>query len=204
MSTIDFYNTNSGALTKRYDNADMSSLHQLLLKYIPQNGSVLDIGFGSGRDLQFLYENNYDVWGIDPSTKFTTNAKQKFPNLEEQFIEAGVPFNKEIIGLNKEFDTVIAIAMWMHLKYDVYADVVESIVSVLNDSSTIIISYSEGDRVNDERYFAQVDLKYITELFKKQGFFLVKTVTTGDSLNRDSLTWVTVVYKKDILELNNG
>jgi len=197
MTTTNFYNTNSKELIIRYDNADMSSFHQLLLKYIPQNGSVLDIGFGSGRDLQFLYENDYDIWGIDPSAKFVANAKQRFPNLIDRFIEAGVPSDKEDIGLHKKFDAVITIAMWMHLKHDLYEDVIDSIVSVAKHTSTVVISYSEGNRVDDERCFAQVDLNYITVLFKDKGFSLVETAKTGDSLNRDSLTWITVIYQHD-------
>ncbi|MEA2019072.1 MAG: methyltransferase domain-containing protein, partial [Campylobacterota bacterium] len=136
MATTDFYNENATQLIERYDNADMSSLHKLLLKYTPYKSSVFDIGFGSGRDLQFLNDNSYDIWGIDPSIKFVQNAKNRFPTKKEQFFEIGVPFDKKEIGLNKKFDTVITIAMWMHIKHDKYADVVESILSVAK--STVI------------------------------------------------------------------
>jgi len=106
----------------------MISLHQLLLKCIPKNSTVLDIGFGSGRDLQFLHDNSYDIWGIDPSAKFVANSKDRFPTKKEQFFEASVPFDKKVLGLTKEFDVVITIAMWMHLQHKQYKDVVESIV----------------------------------------------------------------------------
>ena len=79
----------------------MSSLHQLLLKHIPQNSSILDIGFGSGRDLQFLQDNGYDMWGIDPSAKFVENAKERFPSQQNQFFEASVPFDKKHVSLQK-------------------------------------------------------------------------------------------------------
>jgi len=59
MKTVDYYNTNVTNLVARYDNADMSQLHQLLLKHIPKNSTVLDIGFGSGRDLDFLQNQRY-------------------------------------------------------------------------------------------------------------------------------------------------
>ena len=197
MQTINFYNNKSKILIERYDNANMSSLHQLLLKYIPQNSSVLDIGFGSGRDLDFLQSYGYDIWGIDPSNKFVANAKNRSPTKKDQFFEASVPFDKKEFGLDKKFDAVITIAMWMHLQHKQYKNAVESIVSVLNNSSTVIISYSEGSRVGDERYFEDVDLEYMTQLFKDKGFSLIETVTNGDSLDRDSLTWITVIYQHD-------
>ncbi len=197
MKTVDYYNKNVTKLVDRYDNADMSQLHQLLLKYIPANSTILDIGFGSGRDLDFLQSCGYDIWGMDPSEKFIENAKKRFPNIQEQFIETGVPFDKSSIGLNREFDALISIAMWMHLEHTQYADAVESIVSVAKDNSTIVISYSEGSRVDNDRCFVEVDLMYLVELFSRNGFSLVETIKNGDSLDRDSLTWVTVVFKHD-------
>ena len=194
--TTDFYNTHANQLIERYDNANMDSLHQLLLNHIPRNSSVLDIGFGSGRDLQFLYDNSYDIWGIDPSAKFVANAKSRFPEINSQFFEASVPFDKKVIELNKEFDAVITIAMWMHLQHQQYEAVVESIVSVLNSSATVVISYSEGNRADDERYFEDVDLEVITRLFKERGFHLVETIRNRDSLERDRLTWVTILLKQ--------
>lgn len=195
MITTNFYNTNATKLIDRYDNADMRSLHILLLKYIPKYSSVLDIGFGSGRDLQFLYENGYDIWGIDSSVKFIENAKNRFPTKLNQFFQASIPFNKEILGLKEEFDALIIIAMWMHLKHEEYENVVESIVDITSSSSLIIISYSVGNRTDEERYFEDVDLKYLTKLFESKGFFLIETVNDNDSLDRASLTWATVVFK---------
>jgi len=197
MKTVDYYNTNASKLVDRYDNADMSLLHKLLLKYIPQKSTIFDIGFGSGRDLDFLHTYGYNVWGIDPSVKFVENIKQRFLNLQEQFFKARIPFDKNRIGLNKEFDAVISIAVWMHLEYVQYADAVASIISVAKDNSTIVISYSEGSRVDDERYFEEVDLNHLTELFKERGFALVEIVKNSDSLERDSLTWITVIFQHD-------
>lgn len=192
--TTNYYNQEASNLIKRYDNANMSALHKLLLKHIPRNSNVLDIGFGSSRDLQYLYDNNYNIWGIDPSYKFIQNARQRFPDIKEQFFEASVPFNKESLGLHVEFDAVITIAMWMHLKHLQYADVIDSIVSIAKDTSTIIISYSKGSRIDDERYFADVNLESITKLFTDRGFSLIDSIETRDSLDRNTLTWVTVVF----------
>jgi SAM-dependent methyltransferase len=169
----------------------------LFLKYFPKKCSVLDIGFGSGRDLLFLKDNNYDIWGIDPSEKFIINSQKKFPNLLNHFTEARVPFLYQELPFKKQFDAIIIIAMWMHLKLEEYEDVINSIVSIANSNSTIIISYSKGDRAEDERYFENVDIDYITKQFKHHNFTLIKSINNKDSLNRDALTWITVVFKHD-------
>jgi len=197
MSTTSFYNSNAIQLIDRYNNAEMTSLHTLLLKYIPKDSTVLDIGFGSGRDLQFLKDNNYNIWGIDPSEKFVQNIKRRFPDISNQFVQSAVPYSIDSPPFPVKFDAIITIAVWMHLKKENYEDVVKSIISVARDQASIIISYSEGSRADDERCFENVDLDYIIRIFQQYNFRLVETITTKDSLNRDTLTWSTVILKHD-------
>jgi len=196
MSTTSFYNSNAIQLIDRYNNAEMTSLHTLLLKYIPKDSTVLDIGFGSGRDLQFLKDNGYDIWGIDPSEKFVQNIQARFPDIINNFIQSSVPFPINNSPFSINFDAIITIAMWMHLKKSQYKDVIKSIVSVAKDKATIIISYSEGSRADDERYFEDVDLDYIIQIFQQYNFSLVETITTKDSFDRDILTWNTVIFNR--------
>ncbi|EDZ62126.1 methyltransferase [Sulfurimonas gotlandica GD1] len=197
MKTTEFYNTKSTELIDRYDKADMSLLHNLFIKYIPLNSSVIDIGFGSGRDLQFLYDNGYDVWGIDPSSEFIKNAKNRFSDKKDHFFKTSVPFQKELLELNEKFEAVISIAVWMHFKQSKYEEVVANIVQLTKPDSSIIISYSDGKRLNDERYFEDVNLVYLIELFNSRGFTLVETIKHEDSLNRKNISWKTVIFKND-------
>lgn len=193
--TTQIYNQQASEFIERYDNAEMSHLHALLLKYLKPKTSVLDIGFGSGRDLQFLYNNGFDIWGVDPSKKFVENAIERFSAQKNHFFLASLPLKKEQFASDLTFDAVIAIAMWMHLMRSEYADAVASIANVASMAATIVISYSEGSRTHDERYFEEVDLSYLIELFKAKGYYLVGRVKHKDSLDRDALTWITVVFK---------
>lgn len=193
--TTQIYNQQASEFIGRYDNAEMSHLHTLFLKYLKPQGSVLDIGFGSGRDLQFLYNNGFDIWGIDPSKKFVENTIERFSAQKNHFFTESLPFDKKQFETDLTFDAVIAIAMWMHLERSNYADAVASIANVASMTATVVISYSEGSRTHDERYFEEVDLSYLTELFKAKGYHLVERVKHKDSLDRDSLTWITVVFK---------
>lgn len=195
--TTQIYNQHSSEFIARYDNAQMSHLHALLLKYLKPKASVLDIGFGSGRDLQFLYDNGYDIWGMDPSHKFVKNAIERFSAHKNHFFLANLPLEKKELGFNVAFEGIISIAMWMHLNRSEYADAVENIVSIATTDATLIISYSEGNRAQDERYFEEVDLSYLLELFEAQSYCLVEKIENRDSLNRDTLTWITVVLQNN-------
>ncbi|MEN4053630.1 class I SAM-dependent methyltransferase [Sulfurimonas sp. NWX79] len=197
MTTTEFYNINASQLINRYENVNMSSLHQLFLHYIPKNSRVLDIGFGSGRDLAFLKNNNYEIWGIDSSTKFIENAKVRFADISDHFIQISVPFSANTLPFLIKFDAIISIAMWMHLKKAAYENVIKNIAEITTDKATVIISYSQGKRTKDERYFEDVDLEYIIKLFQQYNFSLITTISNNDSLDRETLTWITVVFKHD-------
>jgi len=197
MATTEFYNNNALQLIERYDNANLSSLHHIFLQYIPNNSNILDIGFGSGRDLKFLKDNGYNIWGIDPSEKFIDNAKKRFADISNHFIQTAVPFTSNKLPFSIKFDAVISIAMWMHLEKKEYQNVIRNIADISTNKSTVIISYSQGKRTHDERYFEDIDLIYMTKLFKQYNFHLLTSITNSDSLNREALTWVTVVFKHD-------
>ena len=66
-STRKYYEKNS----KTYFDATYSipvNLYNRFLKYIPEGGSIIDIGCGSGRDSKYFYEHRYIVEALDEST----------------------------------------------------------------------------------------------------------------------------------------
>jgi len=87
--------------------------------------------------------------------------------------------------------------MWMHLQKAEYKDVIKNIAEITADKATVIISFSTGKRAQDERSFEDVDLAYMIELFHRYDFTLVNDSCHNDSLNRETLKWITVVFKHD-------
>ena len=198
MGTQEYYDTHGQRLLQEYQQADMLKLHKLLKKHIPSHSKVLDIGFGSMRELVYLYSLGHDIWGIDATELFVSNAQQSFPEIKEHFIQATLPF-KETLALSNDFNAIISIALWMHLKKEQYANAVKNITTLLNPkNSVIVLSFSQGSRsVTDERYFEEVDMTYLDKLLTQYGFHLIEKSRTQDSLKRDSLSWITLVYKHD-------
>ncbi len=194
--TQHFYETYAADLIKRYDSADMSALHQQLNKYIPVNSKVIDIGFGSGRDLSFLRTQGYEIFGIEPVESFVSQAKNRFTDIADHFRTGSFLYTDVPSNWLKSFDAVISIAVWMHLKTDEHAKAIKTIRSFLKANGIVVLSFSLGRRESDDgRHFEPLTLQDVIDEFANAGFALVDLQCTEDSLGRDSLQWATVIFK---------
>ena len=197
-STIAHYESNSDNLIAAYESADMNNLHTFFLLNLSPQSKVLDIGFGSGRDLAFLQNSGFDIWGIDPSQKFVDHAKERFNNISDHFFKASLPdldIPKELLH---SFDNVILIAVWMHLPRKIYEDAIKSLCFLLKPHGKIILSYSITPRSGEtERFFENVDSNMLQTFFERHGCTKVDTITNKDGLGEREITWVTEVYIYD-------
>lgn len=198
QKTIDFYNRSANDLRQSYDNADMPELYKLLLQTLPSKSRVMDIGFGSGRDLAFLKNHGFDVWGVEPSRQFVKIAKERFPDIVDHFYQSSLPDLRVPHQLMRSFDAVILIAVWMHLPKTVYKDSIETIVSLLRPSGKIIISYSITPREGEaERYFENVDSALLEKLCEMNGCRKMFQAENEDGLQNRPIAWRTEVYEYD-------
>lgn len=195
--TQHFYEQNSHVLIERYDSADMSVLHQLLMKHIPHNSKVIDIGFGSGRDLEFLRSQGHDVYGIDPVETFVIQAQNRFTDIHEHFKVGSFLFADVPSHWLNSFDAVISIAVWMHLKANERPKAIETIKALAKSDGIVILSFSLGGRDSDDgRHFEPLELDEVIQEFSDYGFSVIESVCSNDSLGRDSIEWATVVLKR--------
>lgn len=191
--TIDFYDKNYQYLIKKYDQADMNNLFNIFDTYIQGDDYVLDIGFGSGRDLKYISSITNKVYGLDASTSFVSNLKKEsiFKNKVSQSILPSININTFNID---KFDVICCIAVFMHLKESEIIESIKNMRKILNCNSKVIISYSTKSRQNDERNFYEISHHMIKSLFKQSGFIELLIKQTKDGLNRE-IEWTTQVYE---------
>ena len=196
MNTKKFYDKNSPNLIEKYNQANMDNLHKLFDKYILNKSKILDIGFGSNRDLKYLHEKGHDIWGVDPTIEFIKNAQKNFKNKSSNFFTDSLPSLSNTLNFKIKFDALICIAVIMHLKDTEYEESISNIIKLLNDKAIIIFSYSIGIRKEkDERDFYDVNKELLFNLFKKYNLNLIYKDVNIDSLNRDELIWETLVLE---------
>lgn len=196
--TLNYYEASAPMLIERYESADMSDLHSFLSHHIPRNSKVIDIGFGSGRDLAFLKSTGYCIYGIDPVEEFVSQAKKRFSDIAEHFIPGSFLSAEFPSDWRNSFDAVISIAVWMHLKSNEHAAAIETIKSLLKPNGIVVLSFSLGGRNSDDgRHFEPLELQDVINEFAEAGFTLIDSECTADALARDSIQWVTAVFKYD-------
>lgn len=114
--------------------------YDLILKTIQENINdkkerlVLEIGVGTGNLLKNLYENGFNVIGIEPSVEMRKVSIKKLPNvkiLNGHFLD---------IPLDYKFDAIVSSYAFHHLTYEEKKKAIKYLDGLLNDNGKIVIS----------------------------------------------------------------
>ena len=117
--------------------ADMSAAYSMFEPPLPKGGSVLDVGFGSARDMLHFRDTGFEVYGIDVERSFVDHAKSL--GLEA---EVGDVLTYET---EKRFDGIWACASLLHLKANQLCAAIDRLLYILKDRGVLFISMKEGD-----------------------------------------------------------
>ena len=101
------------------------------------NGTILDIGFGTGVLTQKLYNDGYIIYGIDFSEKMIEIARSKMPKaiLLQQDFSKGLP---DII-LDKKFDFIICTYAIHHLSNHEKLSFINLLKNLLTQNGKVLI-----------------------------------------------------------------
>jgi cyclopropane fatty-acyl-phospholipid synthase-like methyltransferase len=198
--TINYYNHASELLTLKYETADVSNIHNLLLNTFNQEDKLLEIGCGSGRDTSYMIKNGYDVIGIDGSIKMIEEAKKLHPELYSKLFYKILPND---LDFNDKFDGIYSIATLMHLSQIDLEKTILNIYNLLNTNGKFLMSVSLfRNDINkngfDEkgRFFLTLSKNEWISVLENNGFKIEDTITNKDGLNRESISWLTIISKK--------
>ncbi len=192
--TLDFYDKHANDLIIKYDKANLEQLHSFLTKYIKNGDNILDLGFGSGRDLKFMQTITPNVFGLDSCETFIDNLKNNgFHGRVAKSILPDINLDKLKISVDK-FDIITSIAVLMHLNI---LDINQSIINIkkkLVNNGMVIISYSLKRKIIDNRHFEPLSKEIITDLFQNNDFLEIDSFQNLDVMNRN-IIWITQVFK---------
>ena len=199
--TLSYYEKNASTLSKRYESANVDTIHQTLIKTFSPHSKLLEIGCGSGRDASFMQEQGYNLTAIDGSQKMIEEAKSIHPALEPHLFTMQLPH-----GLDFEphsFDGVYSVATLMHLTQEEIYETIKNIHTLLKEKGKFLFSVSiERDDTDQnsqdphKRLFTSFSQREWITVCKNCGLKHLHTEVTTDGLGRSGVVWLTCIVEK--------
>lgn len=189
MSTIDYYDRNAEMYFDYTVNADMSDQYQKFLKYLPENSFILDAGCGSGRDSKYFISHGYKVEAIDGSKELCILASnyigQKVINIRFSDID-----------YINEFDGIWANASLLHVDKQDIEEIISKLGRALVPDGIFYASfkYGDSDRMQDERYYNDMNESQIRILFSD--FDILDIWISDDALPGRTGRWTNIIARK--------
>ena len=182
-----YYQVNAASYIKESNKFNMDEFNKYILgelKFQPKNPNILDLGFGSGREMLFLKDKGFNVKGIDSCKAFVENGM----NLGLNVLKEELP-SMNSIGENEIFDVIYSVGLIMHMDKNDRIELFKNIRLNLKISGFFIISYNTLDRTEDkERDFFHIKEE---ELNEEVGMTNINTEIMKD---KRGFNWVTATF----------
>lgn len=197
--TLTYYNSYASKLAARYE--QVSSIAVARFESTFAKGSkLLDIGFGSGRDLALLARMGFDVYGVDPSAEFIQLAQQTHPELHGRLGISGLPELGIPFGGN--FDGVVCYGVLMHLSQEALTESVKSLRACLKLYGRVIIAIptkkpgiDPHHRDEEGRLFQLHRGENLQRLFISNGFKLIEQWSNQHKIDETGIEWLAQSYE---------
>ena len=180
-----FYSSHSEEYIAATIHADMSSIY-VLFEPLLHGKRILDVGFGSGRDLAYFQSKGYEAYGIDTEPSFVQRAFKAGFRVAQADVRT--------YETNQKFDGIWACASLLHLSKKDMVQAVERLKGMLKQNGVLFVSLKEGDsEIVDEkgRFMAFVSQGFLEML----GF---KILSHTEDVDGRGYRWLNAVYQKGL------
>ena len=197
--TLSYYRKNAGNFVKGTINADMEFNRKKFLQRLPEQGSILDFGCGSGRDAKIFLNLGYEVEAVDGCRELCEMAAEYTGIVVRQmdFME---------LDVREKYDGIWACASVLHLPYEELRAVLAKMAAALKENGVIYVSfkYGEFEGWRNGRYFTDMTEDGVRRLVEEtQGMSVEEIWVTADVREgRGDERWVNGVGRKDGNEKN--
>ena len=191
--TIEYYNENADKFVQDTQAVSMSEVQKLFLQKIPQHGTILDLGCGSGRDSKVFLDLGYKVISVDGSEKMceATTSLTGMPAICSSFQDYEPA---------TEFNGIWACASLLHLKPEEIKTVVGNLAKALKPDGCFYMSFKYGEfqGLRNDRYFTDLTEELLKKLLDDvDGIALESLEITSDVRpGRENEKWLNAFYKR--------
>lgn len=165
------YDENPQKYIENTENLDFTYLYPFFTNYL-SGKKILDIGFGSWREMKYFHEQWFDVFWLELTQAFCDYIKF----LPKDHVRCWDMFDIQNIFSDQKFDWIICFASLVHYPHDIVKEYLLKLASMLNSQWCIFFShkYSDGDNVFTQKesisipwvvkYYSYVTRGFLDEL----------------------------------------
>jgi SAM-dependent methyltransferase len=192
-TTLAFYNSIAADFVQGTIHADVETLRQWFLKYLPLGAAILDLGCGSGRDSKYFLDIGYSVTAADGSLELC------------KFASAFIGQNVDLITFDEldyyqMFDGIWACASLLHVPFVQLSAIFEKISRALRPGGYLYVSFKygsfEGER--NGRYFTDLTEERLSDIISHHEELEIKEMTISNDVREDRRDekWINAIIKK--------
>lgn len=185
-----YYDINAKDYIENTINCDMSIHYEKFLKYLPAKGKILDIGFGSGRDMIYFKSLGYNVEGIDTSLEFVKNIKNRGFDVSLMSVTK--------LNFKNTYDGLWACASLLHIKREELEETILRCINALKDNGILYCSFKYGNKEieKDNRYFNYINEEIINDIANKNDLNIIDLYQSNDVRTiRNNEKWINIIFK---------
>ena len=197
--TKKYYSTRVKDAATLYQTCTDGGIQKYFSRAFTPGSRILEIGSGSGRDMQALLEQGYEAFGIDASKEMVKQAREDYPQLNERCLQGSMP--SEEIFFGSRFDGILCSAVLMHVSDEDLLDTAYTFKRNLKQGGQLLVSVplarsdvNEENRLPDGRLFIMRQPEYYSLLFERLGFKEVMRAEEKDSLGRSGISWSVMIF----------
>lgn len=192
MDSIEYYNQNAAEYFDNTVDIDMQENWERFTDLLPEGGSILDLGCGSGRDSAYFISHGFDVTAMDAS--------------EEMCDLASIHIGQDVLQMtfdemdfDEVFDGVWACASLLHVPGNEIEKIFSKVINSLKINGVLYMSFRYGDFEGnrDGRFYKDYRTKTLKELIvKHDNLELIEMQKCGDNRQDSDIVWIYALVRK--------
>lgn len=189
--TLEYYQKNAEEFIDRTFSVDMSSRYEFFLRHLPNPKTILDLGFGSGRDSLYFQSRGIEVTSLDPVEEFCNRGKQ----LGLKHVICGTA---QTMDFKDCFDGIWACASLLHLSDSELVQALNACKNALKDDGIMYASFKYGAYRGERngRYFIDLNEQTVIPFLEQTGMRIVDILITGDARHDVDTKWLNLILRK--------
>lgn len=196
MDTIAYYHQHADYFNDTYSSLSAETVHQVwLAEYLPNQGNLLDVGAGNGRDALYFASKGLQVVAVEPANNLRAFGEKQSAKTSIKWVNDKLPLLTKVQQLNICFDIILLSAVWMHILSTDRKKALSNLKALLKSSGKIIITLRHGASP-DERVMHPVSTDELLQLSKDVGLSCHVLPNQKDKLGRQAVRWQTVVLER--------